>query len=141
MMQGWCNCRTASYPTIQCAHGVKTDFEVFCAIVLDEICHLSQICHIIPRVWDVYIMKAFSRILSQLGLAGICQLSPSGCAHAPHMDKRPGLGLQKALLTPAKCTLVWSGAYRIDCIQLQAKMSCGLPLRPCITPDSTLQNM
>jgi len=67
-----------AYPSVDGAHGVTINFEILCAVFLDEVGHFCQVCHILPGVRHLDITEAFDRNLGQLGFASICQLASPG---------------------------------------------------------------
>ncbi len=67
-----------AHPSVDGTHGVTIDFEILCAVFLDEVGHFCQVCHVLSGVRHLDITEAFDRNLGQLGLASICQLASSG---------------------------------------------------------------
>ena len=67
-----------AHPSVDGTHGVTINFEILCAVFLDEVGHFCQVCHILPGVRHLDITEAFDRNLGQLGFASICQLASPG---------------------------------------------------------------
>ena len=76
-----------AHPSVDGTHGVTINFEILCAIFLDEIGHFCQVCHVLSGVRHLDITEAFDRNLGQLGLASIGQLASPGGTHAPQVDE------------------------------------------------------
>lgn len=50
-----------TYPSIDCAHGVTIHLKVFCPILLQELCHVHEVGHIIPATQQSFGVGRFAQ--------------------------------------------------------------------------------
>lgn len=85
----------STHPSVDGAHSVAVHFEVFHAVLLDELRHVHQVGHVFAGIGHLDITETLCRNRREFAFALIGQLSTPGGAHPPEIQQVLNLTLRQ----------------------------------------------